>query len=59
MLIGWQIATVDLSEFPDEFISSEVLSQATVREFFADKQGVPGWVVHPVYEGDIEDPSFV
>lgn len=59
-LVGFQIASADYSDMPDDYPSFEVLTGTMVEEFFrrtdADVVKEKGWLVHPVYEGDIEEP---
>lgn len=55
-LIGFQIASADYSERPDEFPSFEVLTASMVEEFFKRVGPESGWVAHPIYEGDVHEP---
>ncbi len=62
-LVGFQIASADYTDMPDDYPSFEVLSAAMIEAFFkrtdSDLVKTKGWLVHPVYEGDIEEPFNV
>ncbi|MBE0427847.1 MAG: hypothetical protein IBX72_14535 [Nitrospirae bacterium] len=56
--IGYQIVDRD-NMIPDGFASFEVIkTHSVIDDFFKEHVG-EGWFVVPVYEGDIEEPSFI
>lgn len=61
-LLGYQIVSSDGELLlPEGFHSFEIItSWKLLKEFFEDEDTNPkDWHVVPVYEGDIEEPSFI
>lgn len=60
-LIGYQVASDD-GEMPDGLFSFQVIRDLDQAESILEDAlagGATGLAIHPVYEGDIEEPSFV
>jgi hypothetical protein len=62
--IGYQIESINgRHEIPEEFHSFEILSERKADEWMADdghsKLRDLYWMKVPIYEGDIEDPTFL
>lgn len=60
--IGFQIESADgLHDIPSGYSSFQILSMATVNDFFenSDYKYTHQWKIVPVYEGEIENPSFI
>lgn len=59
-LLGYQIESRDgTHDIPDEFHSFEIITtKKMLDEFFSGNDGGE-WMVVPIYEGDIEKPSYL
>ena len=58
--VGYQIESADrMHSIPDGFFSFQILSMATVDNFFTENKTNGEWVVIPIYDGDIEEPKYV
>jgi hypothetical protein len=65
-IIGYQIVSNDgKNELPDAFFSFEVFIYFEVIELWLSlekanpENGEFRWVISPVFEGDIEEPTFI
>lgn len=65
-LIGYQIVSNDgKNELPECFYSFEIINDAYVAEKWLQieksnpENGIFRWVLLPIFEGDIEEPTFI
>jgi len=65
-LIGYQIVSrYNVSEMPECFQSFEVIDDASVAEKWLlmeknnPEHGEFRWVILPVFEGEVENPTFI
>jgi hypothetical protein len=58
--IGFQIESADgTHEIPDEFHSFEIMSYYKAERWMTDNPCAIKWMIVPVFEGEIEDPTFL
>jgi len=66
ILIGYQIVSNDgKNNIPEEFYSFEIFKDIIMVENWirwekhSEKNGFFKWVILPIFEGDIEEPTFI
>ena len=60
-LVGWQIVNQATDMNPDNMTSWEIYTQDYVLHWMADLplSEKPNWRLLPIFEGDVEEPTFV
>jgi hypothetical protein len=66
LIIGYQIVSNDgKNEIPDPFYSFEVISDVYIAQRWLELEkanpecGEFRWVLLPIFEGDVEEPTFL
>lgn len=61
--LGYQIVDEDTHDIPKGYYSFTVIKDASrLTEFFKSQEGADEpckWIVIPIFEGDVEEPTFV
>lgn len=58
-IIGYQIVDTDSgADIPEVFFSFVVMSETFCKKWLADNNLFGEWKMVPVYDGDIEEPTF-
>lgn len=60
-IVGYQVINLDTKEYPEDFYSFEILTQAVAEAVITDfkNKGEMNWVLMVIHEGEIEEPTFV